>query len=80
MSGHPGRVWLFIIGGALAYDVLALRTEAETLSSWCRRHPTATLTIGTYLMAHLLGHPAVLHKYDPLHLLAGCVKRSGPLV
>lgn len=75
----PHGVWICLVGSALAYDVFALRRGTETLSAWCRRHPTATVTTGTYLMAHLLGHPAALHRYDPLHVLAGCVRTSRPL-
>ena len=70
---RAGRVWAFLVGGALAYDVLALRHEAETLSAWCRRHQVLTLTVGGYLLAHLTGHPAVMHKYDPLHIAANMV-------
>ena len=66
---RAARVWAFLVGGALAYDVLALRTDAETLSAWCHDHRLVTVVLGAYLMAHLLGLPAGLGRFDPLHRL-----------
>ena len=72
---RPARVWLFLIGGALAYDVLALRGETATLSAWCHGHQKVTIVVGAYLMAHLIGHPHVLQRCDPLHALARVIPR-----
>lgn len=69
------RVWIFLIGGALAYDVLAIRKEAETLSEWCGKHPTVTWLAGGYLLAHLIGRPKVLHNMDPLHMVAERIRK-----
>jgi hypothetical protein len=63
------RVWLFIIGGALAYDVLAIKEHWETLSEWCRRHPKTTVLVSTYLLLHWLG-PNSLSRFDPLGIAA----------
>lgn len=68
------RVWLFIIGGALAYDVLAIRQDMETLSSWCRRHPRTTVLCGGYLLLHLIGRPEALRQVDPLHMVADKIR------
>ncbi len=76
MKYSAARVWTFLIGGALAYDLLALHNEAETLSEWCGKHPKATLVVGGYLFAHLVGRPRFLHSVDPLHLVADRLRRQ----
>ena len=68
------RVWIFVIGVALAYDVLAIHKNMETLSEWCGKHPRVTLGISSYLLAHLMGRPRMLHGIDPLHLIANRIR------
>ena len=70
------RIWLFIIGGALAYDVLAIRREAETLSEWCSKHPKTTYVVGGYLLAHLIGRPQTLKRVDPLRVISSLLRGS----
>lgn len=64
------RVWVCVIGSALAWDVFAIRTQKETLSGWCEKHFRTTAVVGTYLMAHLVGRPRALQSVDPLRWVA----------
>ena len=70
MSIPAAHVWAVLILGALAYDIHAVRQDAETLSEWCGNHQCATYIVGGYLLAHLAGHPRALQGVDPLHKVA----------
>lgn len=72
------RVWVFLVGGALAYDVLAIHEHTETLSEWCSKHTRTTWVVGGYLLAHLVGHPRVMHRVDPLLMVAARMRRQVP--